>query len=265
MKQSTQDVFDLRISALNLAFVAVFAALYYALSILSLYIPAIGLPEITISLTAFIASVYGILLGPGYGALTAFIGALVAWILPPGGGSLFGLPFLLAPPLNAATVGLIYNKRWMWAFGLLGLLIFVFWFTLPVTPINQYWYVGIAVTWDKIIALALIPPTAFLLKRASSAQALFAAFFLLAFVGNQADNMWGALAFAFPMVYNGIFGLSVDSVRFLFIVSPFVYPAIRIIQAILAAVVAVPLVKALKNAGWMPLIGKKSQSREAKE
>lgn len=265
MKQFTQGVFNLRIPALNLAFVAVFAALYYALSILSLYVPAIGLPEITISLTAFIASVYGILLGPGYGALTAFIGALVAWVLPPGGGSLFGLPFLLSPPLNAATVGLIYNRRWMWAFGLLGLLIFVFWFTLPVTPLSQYAYVGVAVTWDKIIALALIPPTAFLLRRESSTQALFATFFLLAFVGNQADNMWGALAFAFPVVYNGIFGLSVDSVRFLFVVSPFVYPVIRIIQAILAAVVAVPLVRALKSAGWMPLVGKKPQGQEVKK
>jgi len=245
-----------RISALDLAFVAIFAALYYVLSILSLYVPAIGLPEITISLTAFIASVYGILLGPGFGALTAFVGAVVAWVLPPGGGSLFGLPFLLSPPLNAASVGLIYNKRWMEAFGLLGLLIFVFWFTLPVTPLSQYAYIGVAVTWDKIIALALIPPVAFLLRRASSAKALFATFFLLAFVGNQADNMWGALVFAFPVVYTGIFGLNVETVRFLFVLSPFAYPAIRIIQAFLAAVVAVPLVKALKSAGWMPLAGR---------
>lgn len=250
----------MRISALDVALVAVFAALYYALSILSLYVPAIGLPEITISLTAFIASVYGILLGPGYGALTAFIGALVAWVLPPGGGSLFSLPFLLSPPLNAASVGLIYNKRWMGAFGLLGLLIFIFWFTLPVTPLSQYAYVGFAVTWDKIIALALIPPVAWLLRKSSSGKALFVTFFLLAFIGNQADNMWGALAFAFPVVYNGIFGLNVEAVRFLFVVSPFVYPAIRIIQAFLAAVVAVPLVKALKSAGGLPLVGKPKDS-----
>ena len=246
----------MRISARDEALVIVFAALYYALSILSLYIPAIGLPQITISLTAFIASVYGILLGAELGALTAFIGAFVAWILPPGNASLFGLPFLLSPPLNAASVGLIYSKRWKEAAGLMALLIFVFWFTLPVTPLGQYAYVGIAVTWDKIIALALIPPTAWLLRRASSAKALFATFFFLAFVGNQADNMWGALAFAFPTVYNGIFGLSVETVRFLFVVSPFIYPAIRIIQAILAAVVTVPLVRALKSAGWMPLGGK---------
>jgi hypothetical protein len=236
--------------------------MYYALSILSLYVPAIGLPSLTISLTAFIASVFGILLGPELGALTAFIGAFVAWVLPPGGMSVFGLPFLLSPPLNAATVGLIYSRRWKEAAGLTSLMIFVFWFTLPVTPLSQYAYVGLAVTWDKIIALALIPPTAWLLRRSSSSKALAVTFFFLAFVGNQADNMWGDLAFAFPMVYNGIFGLSLETVRFLFLVSPFIYPVIRIIQAVLAAVVAVPLVKALKRAGWMPLVGRASPSRK---
>lgn len=246
----------MRISTRKEALVIVFAALYYAFSLITPYVPAVGLPELKISLEAFLASVFGILLGAELGALTAFVGVLIAWILPPGNASVYGLPFLLAPPLNAFTVGLIYTKRWKEAAGVLGLLIFVFWFSLPVTPLSQYAYVGLAVTFDKIIALALIPLVAFFLRKSVSSKALFATFFLLAFVGNQTDNMWGALAFAFPIVYNGIFGLSVDAVRFLFVVSPFVYPAIRIIQAVLAAVVAVPLVKALKSAGWMPLVGK---------
>jgi hypothetical protein len=249
-------VFGVRISAREEAFIVLFAALYYVFSLISPYVPAVGLPELQIHLEAFLASVFGILLGAELGALTAFIGAFVAWVLPPGGGSLLGLPFLLSPPLNAATVGFIYTKRWKQAAGVMALLIFVFWFTLPVTPLGQYAYVGVAVTFDKIIALALIPPVAFLLRRASSAKALFATFFLLAFVGNEADNMWGSLVFAFPVVYNGIFGLNVETVRYLFVLSPFAYPAIRIIQAILAAVVAVPLVRALKSAGWMPLTGR---------
>jgi len=44
--------------------------------------------------------------------------------------------------------------------------------------------------------------------------------------------MWGADVFAVPYVYGGIFGiLDINVVRFLFTVSPFIYPAIRIIQA----------------------------------
>ena len=244
----------MRISARTEASIILFAALYYVLSIFSLYIPAIGLPQITISLTAFIASVFGILLGPELGALTAFIGALVAWILPPGSGSVTGLPFLLSPPLNALTSGLIYTRRWKEATGILALLIGVFWVSPPCTPFNPYWYVGLAASWDKIIACALIAPTVLLLRK-PSLKAMFAAFFLLGLIGNQADNAWGNLAFAFPVVYNGIFGLNVEVVRFLFLVSPFIYPVIRIIQGALVAVVAVPLVKALNAAGWMPLKG----------
>lgn len=245
----------MRISAKEEAFIIVFAALYYALSVVSPYVPAIGLPDIKIHLEAFMASIFGIILGAELGALTAFIGAFVAWVLPPGSASVYGVPFLLSPPLNALTVGLIYSKRWKEAAGVLALLIGVFWFTLPCTPLSQYSYIGLAVTWDKIIALALIVPVALLLRK-SQWKVLPVTFFLLAFVGNQTDSMWGSLAFAFPVVYNGIFGLNVETVRWLFVVSPFVYPAIRIIQAFLAAVVAVPLVKALKSAGWFPLWGK---------
>jgi len=83
-------------------------------------------------------------------------------------------------------------------------------------------------------------------------QPLF--YFLLAFIGNQADNMWGADIFAIPMVYKGIFGISmIEDVRFLFVVSPFIYPAIRIIQATIAMVIAIPLIKALESSNLMPI------------
>lgn len=260
LKKCTHGEIQVRISARAEAFVVVFAALYYVFSIITPYVPAIGIPLIKISLEAFLASVFGILLGAELGALTAFVGVLVAWILPPGNASVYSLPFLLSPPLNAFTVGLIYTKRWKEATGILAFLIGVFFFTLPCTPLSQYAYVGLAVTFDKIAALVLIPLTALLLRRASSSKTLFVSFLLLAFIGNEADNMWGSLAFAFPVVYNGIFNVAtVEAVRDAFLVSPFVYPAIRIIQGILAAVVAVPLVKALKSAGWMPLANRPAE------
>jgi uncharacterized protein YebE (UPF0316 family) len=42
-----------------------------------------------------------------------------------------------------------------------------------------------------------------------------------------------------------------EAVRFLFLVSPFVYPAIRLIQAIFATMIAVPIVRTLKNTEWI--------------
>lgn len=301
----------MRVSTQNVALMAVFAALYYVLSIVTPYVPAIGIPEIKISLEALFASIFGLILGPYLGAITAFIGAFVAWAVPPGSMSPYGLPFLLAPPINALIVGLIYYKKWKVAFAAFSLLIAAFLFLPPSQPLAQNFYVGVAVIWDKLIALFLIIPIVLITRKSLSKRqaiglsgsvaslttvmALYAAFlrlpfnvtvgliftvavswilflvtlfvaygalfsekavsgalvyFLLAFVGNQADNMWGSNIFAVPVVYEGIFGLPVEVVRFLFIVSPFIYPIIRLMQASIATVIAVPLMKTLRNTNW---------------
>jgi hypothetical protein len=229
---------------------AVFAALYYILSLITPYVPAVGIPEIKISLEALIASLFGLILGPYLGALTAFIGATVSWTLPPVGMSPYSMPFLLSPPLNALVSGLIFYKKWKTGFLVFGLLIIAFFFTPPTLPFQENLYVGIAVVWDKIIALLLILPCAKFARQLSVLETT-PLFFLLTFIGNQVDNMWGALAFATPVVYEGIFGLPLETVRFLFVVSPFAYPAIRIMQAVIATIIAVPLLKALRNTHWL--------------
>jgi len=237
----------------TIALMAVFAALYYALSLVSPFIPAVAVPEITIKLEAAVASIFGLLLGPYVGFLTALLGALVAWVLPPSGGLSYGLPFLLSPPLNALVVGFIFYKKWKYAFVALAALILAFWFLPPSQPVSEYWYVGLAVTWDKFIALAsifLVVQLAWF--RSIQNRALF--YFFLAFIGNQADNMWGSDIFAVPLVYERIFGFtSLDGVRFAFVVSPFIYPAIRIIQAIIVTVVALPLMKTLESSTLVPI------------
>jgi hypothetical protein len=96
--------------------IAIFAALYYVLSLISPYIPAIGFADIRINLEALIASVFGIILGPYLGGLTAFTGAFVAWILPPGNLSPLAAPYLIAPTLNALVTGFIYYKKCKHAF-----------------------------------------------------------------------------------------------------------------------------------------------------
>jgi len=238
-----------KLSAQNVALMGIFAALYNVLSLITPYVPAVAIPEIKISLEALIATIFGFILGPYLGALTAFAGAFVAWTL--GGMSPYGMPFLLSPPINALIAGLIYYKKWKAGFFVFSLLIVAFLFTPPVQPLSENFYVGIAVLWDKIIALLLVLPCVKFVRKLSTPKTLPFLYFLLSFIGNQADNMWGSLAFATPLVYEGIFGLPLDSVRFLFIVSPFVYPAIRIIQAIIATVIAVPLMKAVGGTQWL--------------
>ena len=241
-----------KLTTRHTALISVFAALYYVLSIVSPYVPAIGVPDIKIQLEALIASVFGLVLGPYLGFLAALMGAFVAWVLPPGSMSSYGMPFLLSPPLNALVVGLIYYRKWKQAFVTLGVLIVAFLFLPPSQPLTEFWYVSVAVIWDKVIALLLIIPSAKFAKHFSSPKSISILYFLLAFIGNQADNMWGADIFAVPIVYNGIFAIGdIAAVRGLFIISPFIYPAIRLIQAVFAAIIAVPLLPALKNAGWI--------------
>src|SRR4030067_29751 len=152
----------MRITARNLALVAIFASLYYVLSLIApIKIPT-GVGNLEISFAALIAAVIGLVLGPYLGFSSALLGATVAWVLPPSGGSLFGLPFLLSPALNALVTGLIFYKKWKIGFAVFGVLIVAFLFTPPIWPVTENWLVAAAVLFDKIIAFLLIVPCALL-------------------------------------------------------------------------------------------------------
>ena len=241
----------MKLTTRNVALIAIFAALYYILSLISPKIP-ISVSGISISIEALIATIFGLVLGPYLGAATALLGAFVTWTLPPVGMAPVGLPFLLSPPINALVTGLIYYKKWKWGFLIFSGLIIAFLFTPPVQPLTENSIVAIAVLFDKIIAALLILPCVKFAKQLSAGQGV-AFYLLIAFIGNQADNMWGSFIFATPMVYASPFfgGLSVDAVRFAFLVSPFAYPAIRLIQAFIAMLIAVPLMKTLKGTPWL--------------
>src|SRR3989337_3122509 len=257
MKSFTQEHKIMRITARNVALVAIFAALYYVLSLIApIRIPT-GVGDLEIGFAALIAAVIGIVLGPYLGTASAFLGALVTWVLPPSGGSPFGLPFLLSPPLNAFVTGLICYKKWKYGFAVFGALIIAFLFTPPVQPLTENYGIAAAVLLDKIIALLLILPVVALFARYLSVAKASMFYFLLFFIGNQADNVWGSLIFSTPMVYEGIFNLQLGaisvpgSVRFLLTVSPLLYPAVRLIQAAIGMIIAVPLMHALKGTPWL--------------
>lgn len=386
----------------NISLTAVFAALYYVMSYLP-GVPAIGIPNIKIQLEACMASVFGLILGPYLGALATLLGVSIAWALPPGSMSIIGLIFLPSPVINALCVGLIYEGKWKQASAILALLIAGFWLLPPTQPAEQNFMVGIAATWDKILALLLIAPSSTLIRRFFGGHAGEAAgkrgkyewiiilslisallmmvnahmiaaaedvikfqyefqgnvykisfgkglrnlledvcgmpfkdsikfpygymlllpgvgvlisavmlyikpehhilwgslilafssisaiigggfilglilgalggllsivgakapipklkisnielltYFLLSYIGNQADNAWGNFIFATPMVYEGIFQMPLRAVRWLFLVSPYAYFIIRLIQAAIAALVALPLIGNLRAAGF---------------
>jgi uncharacterized membrane protein len=249
-----------RITTQQIALTAIFAALYYVLSLIIIpQIPTTAGP-ITISLNALIASVFGLVLGPYLGGLAALLGTTVTWGLT--GMSPFGLPFLLSPMFNAMIVGFVFYRKWKYAFTTFAIMIVAFLFTPAVSPITGSstlvglnmtvgnWYLALSVLFDKIIALLLILPLAFFGKKMAVGYGA-AFFFILAFVGNQADNMWGSFIFSFPAVYQGIFSMPLEAVHISFVSSPFLYPAVRLLQAGIATIIAVPLMKSLGNTNWL--------------
>ncbi len=375
-----------KLNSRQIALISVFSGFYYLLSFLP-GIPAPGIADIKVQVEACMATVFGYILGPYLGAATTFLGVFIAWILPPGNMSPSGVLFMPSPVINAFVSGFLFQRRWKAAAASLGALIAVFWLTPPIQPVAEFWNVGVAVTWDKIIALLLIgvviimdrqirkggeeravrqrvnrPWLAPLLSVIASLLVLYNNFlvastgktqkfpfgdssitfgykaiitamgganyvwivvglvalfasvmlwvrpekrkvwavtatacslasvitgggfivgallagvtgffaffggvssrglprldtlrlFVMAFIGNEADNMWGSLIFAVPFVYEGFYGLNADVIRFLFLLSPFAYPAIRFLQAIVATMVAVPLLRTLGSAGFIP-------------
>jgi hypothetical protein len=236
----------------NVALVAIFAALYYVLSLLTFNISAPGVSQVQIGLFALVASVFGLVLGPYLGTVAAFLGAVVAWILPPSGMVPYGFPFLLSPPINAFVTGSIYYRKWKVAFVAFAALIIAFFFTPPVQPLAENLSVVVAVLADKIFALLLIIPLVMFTEQlAITERGIYAFYLILGFIGNQADNMWGTLVFSLPTVYEGIFSMPLDAVRTGFLISPFFYPVLRLIQAAAVMFIAVALMRTLRGTPWL--------------
>jgi len=241
---------QIKVTSKQIALMAVFAALYYILSFIApINIPAPTLGgTLEISFAALIATIFGIVLGPYLGAGAALIGSSVSWALF--GGSPYGLPMILAPVLNALVSGFIFYRKWKFGLIAFSAMMVVFLFTPPVTPLTTNWYVALAVLFDKVITIVLILPLVFFAKKMSVAHAA-GFFFLLGFIGNQADNMWGSMAFALPGVYNNIYGMQLENVRIAFLAAPFLYPAVRLIEGVVVMIIAVPLMQALKGTTWL--------------
>jgi hypothetical protein len=385
---------SVRLTPRKITMVTVFSSLYYVMSFLPGIKVATGATNVSIQIEAFMASVFGLIMGPYTGALTAFMGALLAWLLPPGMPSLTSAIFLLSPAINAFIVGLIYRGKWKTAFVTLAIVILAFWLLPATQPWTQYSYIGFFVMWDKIGALMLILPLTVLLRKiakdateakpianigvsiqkiditlilVSTAAVLILAnawvvaigenpkyqfdflgttfklnlvskemlpivspigygwlllgsgiivcgvllwlkprkrgiwstiifvlscssvligggyvvglflgvlgsifgdlakrfslsrstflgdmflYFLLAFVGNEADNALGSLIFGLPPIYEGLFMMNLEVLRLSFVVAPFFYFSIRLLQAIITALVATPLLRSLKSSGF---------------
>ena len=232
---------NLKLTGKDIALVACFAALYAIFYSLPVF-PIIGLSGAAITAAAIMGPISGILLGPLLGALSAIIGGMIIFFV-----GHFSLLSLVATSVAALFAGLLYaGKRGICILAYLLLLIF-FGFYPPVGP---FWLYP-PLTWFQILVfLILLSPlySAALRKMEglTSSRGLFLPFFIISLIATIAGQIAGSLAF--EIMFWPAFIQEIEAWMGIWKVVVWIYPVERIITALCATIIGVPLFKALKSA-----------------
>jgi len=226
-----------RLSTRELALTVCFTALYTVFSFLPIS-PIIGLPGSSITATAMIAPVLGLILGPYVGMLSASLGGLI--------GFFFGHvsePSLLSGAVAALCAGLLYTgKRGACVF-LYFSLMFLFGFYPFVGPVWLY----PPLMWFQIIGfLTLISPlqsTALKNLKTAKRSVLTLAVFVTSLTSTLAGQIAGSLTF--ELISWPIFMANLNVWRASWGIITFLYPIERVIIAVGATLLGVSLYKVL--------------------
>ncbi len=214
------------------AVIAVWAAFIAIVGLLPV-IPVIGTGA-TFSLADAAVVLAGIMFGPVSGALAAAIGSFIGQLLAPH-SAVFGIITFLAPTLAAFTAGLLMLRKWNYVIGIF-LLAIVVWLLFPLG--RAAWFQTLNWIFTIIVAYPAAKWGVDFIKTGDSKK-MFAGVCLIAFVGCMAAHAMGCIM-AIP-----IFQLPREV---WLAVMPIVIPQ-RIIFAILAGVIGVPLLKGLPKIG----------------
>jgi len=228
-----------------IALISLLAALYLIVTLLP-GIPVPGLPRLKIQLEAGIATVYGALLGPIWGAVATAVGVILATYLPPGGASLVSIVFSPSPVFNALISGLLYKGLRKQAFLILSVAIIIISVSPIFHPLSKYSYIYFAALYDKVITLFLILTLPYLETRNRMIYLI-----VLGFIGSESDNIMGNVIFSNPYIYKGVFGLNEKIARKLYLISPLFYPFVRLLQGVFSAIVIYGLEKRLPKDYWI--------------
>ncbi len=221
---------------LRITIIGVFAALTIILAIVPL--PMVGY----VNLAAVIETVGAVVGSTGIlGGIGVTIGALIYNLYRPSELFLYGGFLTMAS--GAISIALMMYRRYkitsIFAIILLGLFF--------IAPGNIY--VPTWALWDKYLALILIFPAIYLVKKTFKKELnkkyLFITVFLLSFVGLEIDAMMGNLLFG--LYGYSLLGLTAEQVADLYI--PFALAAAweRLIMAFISTLITVPLVIAIDS------------------
>jgi uncharacterized membrane protein len=215
------------------AVIAVWAA-FIAIAGLLPVIPVFGTGA-TFGLSDSVVVLSGVLFGPWAGALAAGIGGFLGQLLAPH-GAVFGVVTFVCPTIAALTAGLLMKRKWPYVIGIFALLGLA-WYGFPLG--RSAWFQPL-VNYTPAIILAYPAATwGVNLIRSQDFKKMFVGITLLCFIGGCASLALGN-TMALPM-----FALP----RELWLaVLPISLPQ-RVIFAVLAAVIGVPLLIGLPKIG----------------
>lgn len=229
----------------KLALMGIFAALYAVFSLVSLF-PIIGALGRFITLAAVLAPVLGILLGPYIGSAAASIGGFIGWTITQSGA--FGFISFIPGGSSALVAGLlIRGKRGASAAVYLLLLLAMAFF--PV--IGPVWLFPLYV-WLQLVGLIVlvspVSPMAFRLVKSMKVQESILGTAIIALISTLAGQVAGTLMFeifVFPVNPQIEFWRTTQ-----WLPLAFVYPMERGLLTLLATLVSVPLVRAVRTYGF---------------
>jgi hypothetical protein len=226
-------------STKDLALATCFTALYAVFGAIKIS-PIVGLSGQAITAAAIIAPVLGIILGPIIAGLSTFLGGLV--------GSFFGFFSPLSVTAGVVTAlcsGLTSQRKRSYAV-LIYLALFL---SLTFYPnVGPAWLFPLY-SWFQLVGLVILVSSLQSLasdyRKNTGRVRLIYSYFVTALVATLAGQIAGTLTFEFTMAPNSSYFLLTWEETW------FLYPAERILIAVVATLIGVPLAKALRHANLL--------------
>jgi len=232
---------SLKLTVKDTALLTCFTALYAIFYSLPVF-PIIGISGAAITAAATMAPVTGILLGPFLGTLSALLGGLASFFI-----GRFSPLSLIATSVTALCAGLLHIGRRREC-ALLYLLLLVSFGLYPI--VGPFWLYPLMMWFQIVVFLMLVSPFySLVFKREqdhTNSKGFFPAFFLISLISTLAGQIAGSLAF--EMIFWPAFIGEVETWAGIWKVVTWIYPVERVIIAVFATIIGVPLFKALKAA-----------------
>jgi len=233
---------SVKLSTVDIALMAVFAALQAVLSLIPLSFTIGVSGEITLGVVG--GALIGILLGPIIGGSAVLIGSLIGVFLNPA-GAIFGVFTIFPPFFGAVGAGCVKIKRGYIA----GAIILV---SLLIFYAHPFGREAIIYPWLHIIAMVIaFSPLAQKAGSTFSSPQLVKPIFgitVASFVGVLTDHITGSALgiwyfspFLTPDIWYGIM---------------FVYPVERLVALIITVIIAAPLYSSLRRARLLDFLRK---------